>query len=91
MEALRELRTVVLESDISSFELNHSGLISALVAFLTDECGYKSSRDARIRSFIHVFADCPVGLFITSKSNQFYLMTFIPTLTFFVAGPFKRR
>lgn len=61
MEALRDLRVVVMESDISSFEINHSGLIPALLAFLTDEAGYTSSRDCRIRSFIHVLADCPVS------------------------------
>ena len=60
MNALRELRTVVLESDISPFEVNHSGLIGALLGFLVEEEGYKTPRDQRLRSFIHVFADCPV-------------------------------
>lgn len=62
MEALRDLRVVVMESDISSFEINHSGLIPALLGFLTEERGHGSSRDGRIRSFIHVLADCPVSL-----------------------------
>lgn len=59
-DALRELRSVVVESDISSFEVNHSGLIGALLGFLTDVDGYSLSRDERLRWFIHVFAECPV-------------------------------
>ncbi|XP_046393216.1 E3 ubiquitin-protein ligase TRIP12 isoform X4 [Ischnura elegans] len=37
LEALRELRDIVIESDISPFEVNHSGLIRALLRFITDE------------------------------------------------------
>jgi E3 ubiquitin-protein ligase TRIP12 len=61
IEALKELRSVVVESDISSFEVNHSGLIGALLAFLTEESGYRSPRENRLRSFVHVFADSPVS------------------------------
>jgi len=60
-ETLKELRTIVMESDISSFEVNHSGLIGALLAFLTDDNGYRTPRESRLRAFIHVFADCPVS------------------------------
>jgi hypothetical protein len=35
--ALRDLRDIVLTSDISPFEVNHSGLISALLQYLTAE------------------------------------------------------
>jgi E3 ubiquitin-protein ligase TRIP12 len=59
-DALKELRTVLVESDISSFEINHSGLIAALLGFLVDESGYTSGREQRLRSFINTFADCPV-------------------------------
>lgn len=61
-DALRELKSVVVESDISSFEVNHSGLIGALLGFLTEVDGYALNREERIRWFIHVFADCPVSL-----------------------------
>ena len=60
LDALRSLRTVVVDSDVSSFEINHSGLIGELLSFLVDVDGYTVSRDARLRSFIHVFADSPV-------------------------------
>ncbi|CAL8126786.1 unnamed protein product [Orchesella dallaii] len=59
-EALRELRSVVVESDISSFEVNHSGLIGALLGFLTDNEGHALCREERLRWFIHVFSDCPL-------------------------------
>lgn len=61
-DALRELRSVVVESDISSFEVNHSGLIGALLGFLTDVDGYVLCREERLRWFIHIFADCPVRI-----------------------------
>lgn len=60
LEALKELRTILVESDISSFEINHSGLIAALLGFMVDEAGYTSAREQRLRSFINTFADCPV-------------------------------
>ena len=60
LTALEELRTIVVESDISPFEVNHSGLIGALLGFLVSEDGYSTPRDQRLRSFIHVFANCPV-------------------------------
>lgn len=70
-DALRELRSVVVESDISSFEVNHSGLIGALLGFLTDVDGYVLCREERLRWFIHIFADCPVRM-------QFFLNIISP-------------
>ncbi|CAG7833938.1 unnamed protein product [Allacma fusca] len=60
LDALRALRTVVVDSDVSSFEVNHSGLIGSLLSFLVDIDGYSVPRDTRLRSFIHIFADCPL-------------------------------
>lgn len=36
-DALVELREIVMESDISPFEVNYSGLIKALLSFLADQ------------------------------------------------------
>lgn len=57
--ALTELRDVVVESDISPFEMNHSGLIKALLNYLTtvDSPG---NRYDRLRMFWKLFAETNV-------------------------------
>ena len=57
--ALTELRDVVLESDISPFEMNHSGLIKALHNYLTtmDAPGHRYDR---LRMFWKLFAESTV-------------------------------
>ncbi|XP_039232178.1 E3 ubiquitin-protein ligase TRIP12 isoform X2 [Drosophila yakuba] len=59
LDALLELKTILLESDISPFEVNHSGLIKAMLNYMTSETGLVD-RDARLRSFMHVFAGLPL-------------------------------
>ncbi|XP_026839982.1 E3 ubiquitin-protein ligase TRIP12 isoform X2 [Drosophila persimilis] len=59
LDALLELKTILLESDISPFEVNHSGLIKAMLNYMTSESGLVD-RDARLRSFMHVFAGLPL-------------------------------
>lgn len=72
VEALRQLKSVLSEGDISSFELIHSGLVSKLTKFLTSlECPQPSQgnsyqgqdgtshRDNRIRAFLSVFLGLP--------------------------------
>nr|XP_022913625.1 E3 ubiquitin-protein ligase TRIP12 isoform X2 [Onthophagus taurus] len=56
--ALNELKEILIDSDISPFEVNHSGLIKALLNYLaaTEGC---VDRDQRLRIFMHVFAGCP--------------------------------
>lgn len=48
-----------MESDISPFEVNHSGLIKALLSYLASEQG-SINRDQRLRIFLNVFAGCPL-------------------------------
>ncbi|XP_024080422.1 E3 ubiquitin-protein ligase TRIP12 isoform X4 [Cimex lectularius] len=57
MAALIELRNTLMRCDISPFEVNHSGLVKALLEYLTHKT---ESRDSRIRTFLHVFAKCPL-------------------------------
>ncbi|CAD6991776.1 unnamed protein product [Ceratitis capitata] len=59
LDALLELKTILLESDISPFEVNHSGLIKSMLNFMTCEDGIVD-RDSRLRSFMHVFAGLPL-------------------------------
>lgn len=60
LEALLDLKHILMESDISPFEVNHSGLIKALLNFMAlDEEGMVPRND-RLRAFLHVFADLPI-------------------------------
>lgn len=59
LKALEELRNILLESDISPFEVNHSGLIKAMLNYMTSENG-NVSRNDRLRSFLYVFAGLPL-------------------------------
>lgn len=63
LKALEEIRAVVVESDISSFEVIHSGLVKKLLHFLTaaNGSGFGSNvRDDRLRIFLHVFMGSPL-------------------------------
>ncbi|XP_012262232.2 E3 ubiquitin-protein ligase TRIP12 isoform X2 [Athalia rosae] len=59
LSALTELRDIVLESDISPFEMNYSGLIKALLNYLTttDAPGHRYDR---LRMFWKLFADSTI-------------------------------
>ncbi|XP_030755174.1 E3 ubiquitin-protein ligase TRIP12 isoform X2 [Sitophilus oryzae] len=58
-EALLELREILIESDISPFEVNYSGLIKALLTYLADVNG-PFDRDQRLRILLNVFGDFPL-------------------------------
>lgn len=59
--AMFDLRNILIESDISPFEVNHSGLIKALINFMTLEEG-KVNRDERLKIFLHVFTGLPLRI-----------------------------
>ena len=59
IKALRELRDILIESDISPFEVNHSGLIKSMLNFMANENGVVH-RDDRLRAFMHIFAGLPL-------------------------------
>ncbi|CAL1542098.1 unnamed protein product [Lymnaea stagnalis] len=58
LDCLLEIATIMRESDVSPFEVIHSGLISQLLEYLTSTSG-DVNRDIRIRRFLHVFLNCP--------------------------------
>ncbi|CAK6965239.1 E3 ubiquitin-protein ligase TRIP12 isoform X3 [Scomber scombrus] len=61
MECLVEISSIVSESDVSSFEIQHSGLVKQLLVYLTSNTDRDLlSRDIRLKRFLHVFAGCPV-------------------------------
>ncbi|XP_034556431.1 E3 ubiquitin-protein ligase TRIP12 isoform X6 [Notolabrus celidotus] len=61
MECLVEISSIVSESDVSSFEIQHSGLVKQLLVYLTSNSDRDLlSRDVRLKRFLHVFTGCPV-------------------------------
>ncbi|KAK9879662.1 hypothetical protein WA026_006724 [Henosepilachna vigintioctopunctata] len=58
-DALIDLRDILIESDISPFEVNYSGLTTSLLAYLADPMG-PYDRDQRLRIILNVFANCPL-------------------------------
>ncbi|XP_051512203.1 E3 ubiquitin-protein ligase TRIP12 isoform X2 [Myxocyprinus asiaticus] len=61
VECLEEISSIVSESDVSSFEIQHSGLVKQLLLYLTTNSERDTiSRDARIKRFLHVFFGCPI-------------------------------
>ena len=53
------------DSDVSPFEIIHSGIVGKLLAHLTvSDAG---AREQRIRHFLHVFLLCPVSMTTCSR------------------------
>ncbi|XP_061575158.1 E3 ubiquitin-protein ligase TRIP12 isoform X1 [Cololabis saira] len=60
LECLVEISSIVSESDVSSFEIQHSGLVKQLLVYLASNTDRDLlSRDVRLKRFLHVFAGCP--------------------------------
>ncbi|XP_023817810.1 E3 ubiquitin-protein ligase TRIP12 isoform X2 [Oryzias latipes] len=60
LECLAEISSIVSESDVSSFEIQHSGLVKQLLVYLSSNTDRDLlSRDIRLKRFLHVFAGCP--------------------------------
>lgn len=59
VEALKDLKHILMVSDISPFEFNHSGLIRSMLKYMTSEQEIVN-RDDRLRAFLNVFAALPL-------------------------------
>lgn len=67
LKALFDICSVVMDSDISSFEVIHSGLVKKLLLYLTTSQDGSvpfgnTARDDRLRAFLHVFMGTPLYL-----------------------------
>lgn len=58
IECLKEIANIMKDSDVSPFEIIHSGLVQKLLQYLTSTTG-DVPRDVRIRRFLHIFLNCP--------------------------------
>ncbi|XP_062901525.1 E3 ubiquitin-protein ligase TRIP12 isoform X3 [Mobula hypostoma] len=60
IECLLEIRSIVSESDVSSFEIQHSGFVKQLLLYLTSKSDKDLvNRHVRLKRFLHVFYGCP--------------------------------
>ncbi|XP_069069527.1 E3 ubiquitin-protein ligase TRIP12 isoform X5 [Pleurodeles waltl] len=61
VECLEEIRSIVSESDVSSFEIQHSGFVKQLLLYLTSKSEKDAvCRDVRLKRFLHVFFSAPL-------------------------------
>lgn len=67
VECLVEIRSIVSESDVSSFEIQHSGFMKQLLLYLTSKSEKDAvCRDVRLKRFLHVFFSSPVSTYSSS-------------------------
>ena len=62
LKILQEIGNILANSDVSPFEILHSGLVGKLLSYLTsgsDRDGV--GREGRIKRCLHVFLNCPVS------------------------------
>lgn len=69
LDALKEIRAIVVESDISPFEVIHSGLVSKLLNFLTSAGNQEYCREVKLRQFLHVFWNCSLDELCNDQRN----------------------
>src|SRR6185437_2507338 len=60
VRGLEEIKSVLMNGDISSFELIHSGLVNKLIHYLTHHEDGTFEREKRLRAFLHVFMSSPI-------------------------------
>ncbi|XP_071839072.1 E3 ubiquitin-protein ligase TRIP12-like isoform X2 [Apostichopus japonicus] len=58
IEILRGIAAILTGSDVSAFEILHSGLVGKLLTFLVSGSG--KNREKRLQHFLHVFLKCPL-------------------------------
>uniref|UniRef100_A0A3Q0RXI7 E3 ubiquitin-protein ligase n=1 Tax=Amphilophus citrinellus TaxID=61819 RepID=A0A3Q0RXI7_AMPCI len=75
MECLVEISSIVSESDVSSFEIQHSGLVKQLLVYLTANTDRDLlSRDVRLKRFLHVFGMEPLGRLDPAENAPYLAM-----------------
>ncbi|KAL5005223.1 hypothetical protein ScPMuIL_018679, partial [Solemya velum] len=71
LDALKDISGIIKDSDVSPFEIIHSGFVTQLIQYLT-RTSTVVPRDVRIRRFLHVFLNCPAPdvLYVKDKSSN---------------------
>ena len=70
-QALRDIGNIIAHGDVSPFEMVHSGLITKLYQYLTDDISTPHDRSQRLKQFLNIFLPMPVD-----NSRQFHEFIF---------------
>lgn len=60
-KALRDIANIIAKGDVTPFEMVHSGLITKLFQYLTDDISVPNDRLERLKLFLYVFIAIPQG------------------------------
>ena len=60
-KALRDIANIIAKGDVSPFEMVHSGLITKLFQYLTDDLSIPNDRPERLKRFLNIFINIPVA------------------------------
>ncbi|CAF1314917.1 unnamed protein product [Adineta steineri] len=59
-KALRDIANIIAKGDVSPFEMVHSGLITKLYQYLTDDISLANDRPERLKQFLNIFINIPL-------------------------------
>ncbi|CAF1012039.1 unnamed protein product [Adineta ricciae] len=59
-KALRDIANIIAKGDVSPFEMVHSGLITKLFQYLTDDISIPNNRPERLKQLLHIFVNIPI-------------------------------
>ena len=58
-KALRDIANIIAKGDVTPFEMVHSGLITKLFQYLTDDISIPNDRLERLKLFLNIFMNLP--------------------------------
>jgi E3 ubiquitin-protein ligase TRIP12 len=58
-KALRDIANIIAKGDVTPFEMVHSGLITKLFQYLTDDISIPNDRLERLKLFLNIFINLP--------------------------------
>ena len=68
-KALRDIANIIAKGDVSPFEMVHSGLITKLFQYLTDDISVPNDRPKRLKQFLNIFVNLPLETDADSEAN----------------------
>ena len=68
-EGLGDIATIIGKGDVSPFEMVHTGLITKLFQYLTDDISMPNDRPERLKQFLHIFSNIPLKNEADSEGN----------------------
>ncbi|CAF3579298.1 unnamed protein product [Rotaria socialis] len=76
-KALRDIANIIAKGDVSPFEMVHTGLITKLFQYLTDDITIPNDRPERLKQFLNIFMNIPLE---NEQDNETTLKQYIVEL-----------